>query len=71
MPLFEYECRKCGHVTTFLESYHSGKSHECEKCGARDTVKRVSAFAAQVHAPSAGSSVSAGPSCPTGTCPLS
>ena len=65
MPIFEYQCKKCEHVTTFLESFNGKKPHECEECGSRNTVKLVSTFATRVTASSAG------PSCPTGTCPLS
>jgi putative FmdB family regulatory protein len=63
MPMFEYQCKKCGHVTSFLEKAGSKKAHVCEKCGSKDTEKLFSTFAAK----SGGSSSS----CPTGTCPLS
>lgn len=65
MPIFEYQCKKCGHVTSFLEKAGSKKSHVCETCGSKDTEKMFSTFAAT----SGGSSSSS--SCPTGTCPLS
>ena len=65
MPIFEYRCRKCGHVTAFLESPNSGKSHACEKCRSKATEKVFSTFATKASGSS--SSVSA---CPTGTCPL-
>lgn len=66
MPLFEYQCKKCGHVTTFLEKANSRQPHACERCGSQDTGKLFSTFAAKVVSSSAGA-----PSCPTGTCPLS
>lgn len=66
MPIYEYRCKKCGHVTSFLESADSKQDHKCEKCGSRDTEKILSTFAAQVK-----DSPSSGSSCPTGTCPLS
>jgi len=66
MPMFEYRCKRCGHVTVFLESAGSRKAHPCEDCGSKATEKVFSTFAA----PSSGSG-SAGSSCPTGTCPLS
>jgi len=66
MPLFEYRCKKCGHVTTFLESAATRKAHACERCGSKQTEKIFSTFAAK-----SGESSSSGSACPTGTCPLS
>jgi putative FmdB family regulatory protein len=66
MPIFEYQCRKCGHVTSFLEKAGSREPHKCEKCGSSETEKIFSTFAARSKNSSSGSS-----SCPTGTCPLS
>ena len=67
MPLFEYRCKACGHVTEFLERADARTEHPCEQCGSTDTDKVLSAFAVGKGQPSA----SAGASCPTGTCPLS
>lgn len=67
MPLFEYRCRECRHVTEFLEKTHSKDQHKCEQCGSTKTEKVLSAFAVgKVE-----SSASTGASCSTGTCPLS
>jgi len=66
MPIFEYQCKKCDHVSSFLEKAASKKAHICEKCGSRDTEKIFSTFAAKCGGSSSGAS-----SCPTGTCPLS
>ena len=66
MPVFEYRCEKCGHVTSFLEKAGSRKAHACEKCGCKDTEKVFSTFATKSDSSSSDSS-----SCPTGTCPLS
>ena len=66
MPIFEYRCSKCGHVTPFLEEPDSKEVHKCKKCGSEDTQKIFSTFAARSGGSSTGSS-----SCPTGTCPLS
>lgn len=65
MPIFEYQCNKCGHVTSFLEKGSSRKAHACQKCGSKDTEKVFSTFAAK-----SGASSSSSPSCPTGTCRL-
>ena len=64
MPIFEYRCKKCGHVTSFLEKAGNKKFHACEKCGFKGTEKIFSTFAAKSGGSSSGSS------CPTGTCPL-
>ncbi|MCD4825835.1 MAG: zinc ribbon domain-containing protein [Phycisphaerae bacterium] len=63
MPLFEYRCKKCSHVTTVLEKAGSKKKHVCEKCGSKETEKIFSTFAAQSGGGKAGS-------CPSGTCSL-
>lgn len=65
MPIFEYQCKKCGHISSFLEKPGSTAAHACEKCGSGETEKMFSTFAAKSGDSSAGSS-----SCPTGTCPL-
>ena len=66
MPIFEYRCTKCGHVTAFLEKPDGRQAHPCQKCGSKATEKVFSTFAAKSGGSSSGAS-----SCPTGTCPLS
>lgn len=66
MPIFEYQCRKCGHVTSFLEKAGEKRNHTCEECGSKAMRKILSTFAVK-----AGSSSSGSDSCPTGTCGLS
>ncbi len=66
MPIFEYRCTECEHVTPFLEKPDNHKAHACEKCGSKGTKKIFSTFAAK-----SGTSSSSSSSCPTGTCPLS
>ena len=46
MPIYEYRCKNCGHVTAFLEKLGAKKRHPCEKCGSPRTAKRFSTFAA-------------------------
>ncbi|MFW6107480.1 MAG: FmdB family zinc ribbon protein [bacterium] len=65
MPIFEYKCEECGHVTEVLERAGSRADHKCRKCGSSRMEKLLSAFGV-----GKGRSSSDG-SCPTGTCPLS
>ena len=64
MPIFEYKCKECGHVTEVLERPGSRVGHKCPKCGSSPMEKLLSAFGVG-KGRSSGSS-----SCPTGTCPL-
>ncbi len=67
MPIYEYQCEKCQHVTEFLESSaNSTKQHRCEKCGSKDVRKLLSV----PNVGMAGGSSTASGSCPTGTCPI-
>ena len=58
MPLFEYKCGKCNHVTTFLEKAGTTAVHRCQECDSKDMTKMFSTFAAQsgndTQLPSAG-----------------
>ncbi len=67
MPIYEYQCKQCGHVTASLEKAGSTNKPPCEKCGSKATEKIFSTFAVD----GGGTSSSSGSSCPTGTCPLS
>jgi len=67
MPLFDYRCQECGHLTEFLESLDSNARHQCEHCGSDRVAKAISALAIKRK----GSASSEGSRCPTGTCPLS
>ncbi len=67
MPIYEYQCKQCGHVTAALQRAGSSENPLCESCGSEETAKIFSTFAVDRSA----SSSSGGSSCPTGTCPLS
>jgi putative FmdB family regulatory protein len=73
MPLFEYQCKKCGHTFEELVPRADAPAPACPKCGAENAQRQLSTFSASV-APSGGSSCSGGScstgSCPTGTCPF-
>lgn len=62
MPLYDFKCNKCGHVTTFLEKIGNKAEHCCEKCKSTDTAKIFSSF--QVKEKENEST------CTTGTCPF-
>ena len=76
MPIFEYKCAACGHVTSFLEPRGSRKAHKCESCGSADTSKMLSTFAAQSSSSRPGECATCdGPTCGdapcrTGSCPF-
>ena len=72
MPIYEYECRKCG---TSFEALILGREEPvCEQCGSKRLKKLVSTFAAvgsgEAMPPCKGSSPSCARSvCDSGLCP--
>ena len=64
MPLFEYECRGCGHHFEYLT--RQGQSPSCPTCAGVDLQKLLSVFAAHSDGPA--KSFSTLPSAPCGTC---
>lgn len=47
MPVYEYECQKCGHVTEALRKMSDADAAiACEKCGNAQTHRSHSVFAA-------------------------
>ena len=42
MPIYEYECKKCGCVFETITSSRDTAPPECEKCGSADVVRRLS-----------------------------
>jgi putative FmdB family regulatory protein len=43
MPIYEYECRKCGHAFEALQKVNDGALKKCPDCGALQLKKLVSA----------------------------
>ncbi|RPI75036.1 MAG: zinc ribbon domain-containing protein [Desulfobacteraceae bacterium] len=35
MPIYEYECQKCGEMTEVLQSFSDKPLHKCEKCNGK------------------------------------
>jgi putative FmdB family regulatory protein len=79
MPIYEYDCRGCGHAFELLVS-NGGKRAKCPQCNSTKLKRRFSVFAA--HQGSSGAVSCAGGVCPaasrggaspcaSGHCPLS
>ena len=48
MPIYEYECRKCGKTHEILQKISESPKRKCPSCGARSLKKLVSAAAFQL-----------------------
>jgi putative FmdB family regulatory protein len=76
MPIFEYKCQDCGHVTEVLQKSRKSTKQTCEKCDGSNMKRLLSGFAVgqgKSSAPTCDSCASL-PSCggcPGGTCSLS
>jgi putative FmdB family regulatory protein len=67
MPIYEYQCPKCGGKTEELVASFSAPAPKCSKCGSK-TEKMLSTFAASVSGPDSSSGFDGGGSCPSGGC---
>jgi len=69
MPLFEYQCKKCGHHMDVLVRSHKQEEQQvlCEKCGSAATERIIANFSVGHGRSSAGNCPTC---CPTGTCGL-
>lgn len=64
MPLYEFQCEKCGSTTEMLISFKEADAEfNCEECGGK--LKRVFSVMADAR-PSSGASSSEGPACSYG-----
>ena len=48
MPIYEYECPKCGQRASFLEDRDAARRRKCPGCGRRTFARVVSAAAFQL-----------------------
>ncbi len=67
MPIYEYQCPKCGAKTEELVASFSAPAPKCPKCGVK-TEKMLSTFAASVSGSDSFSGGDIGGSCPSGGC---
>ncbi|MBN1900306.1 zinc ribbon domain-containing protein [Candidatus Sumerlaeota bacterium] len=44
MPVYEYQCADCKHITEFLERFDNKEPHECEKCHSGKMSRILSRF---------------------------
>ncbi|VGO12071.1 hypothetical protein PDESU_00621 [Pontiella desulfatans] len=73
MPIFEYQCKKCGTRYEALVPTADAKA-ACESCGSRQVEKQLSTFSATTAAPTASPCAEmgcgkAGTGC-AGSCPV-
>jgi len=54
MPIFEYQCPKCGNINEVLVPSADTPAPACPSCGEKKTHKRFSSFSAVVKNPAAG-----------------
>ncbi len=50
MPIYEYECQKCGKVFSHLHRRLNEAAPACPECGDKDVKKKFSSFSAKVQA---------------------
>jgi len=61
MPIYEYECAHCGHVTEAMRRMDDAdQPMECEACGSKKTARKHSVFTASTGSPA--------PDMPAGPC---
>ena len=45
MPIYDYECKKCGHRFEYLHKASADAAPACPECGAEDAAKMPTSFA--------------------------
>ncbi|OQX64923.1 MAG: hypothetical protein B5M55_05170 [Desulfococcus sp. 4484_242] len=72
MPIYEFECKDCGHVTEILMASHETDLVVCGRCGGKNLIKVLSAHAAVNTSsgfPKNGADRCCGAGGPPSTCP--
>jgi putative FmdB family regulatory protein len=55
MPVYEYQCDKCGHTTESIRAMRDAdEAIACESCGSKKTHRAHSVFSAATSQPSGG-----------------
>ncbi len=67
MPIFEYKCSSCGYKFELFRSLTSSEPVACPNCGANETIKLFSTFAAANSGDHPGSLSSSGSGCSVGS----
>ena len=44
MPIYEFECKKCGETFEILVGFNEPLKQRCLKCGSKDTRRLLSVF---------------------------
>lgn len=75
MPIYEYRCEACGHVTEALVRSSRARKPKCGQCGSPKTSKIFSTFGVSIGVGSAGdfpscSSCSSEDSCDRSSCAM-
>ncbi len=70
MPIFEYRCQACQHVSAYIEKAGITGEHECKACGSKQTEKILSTFSTPAKSMSTNSGGGCSGGCSTGNCPL-
>lgn len=65
MPLYEFNCKKCGRDSEILTASSNWKGTKCPKCGSEQLVKKLSVFATAAAVSGGGGSCEM-PACSTG-----
>ncbi len=60
MPIYEFNCNKCGEEFEEIVGMSDKETPPCPKCGGKDTERMMSSFSSRLGGSSAG--VSCGPS---------
>lgn len=68
MPLFTYECEKCGHIQEEFARASDTAKRACPGCKTPTMTRRLGSFA--VSTGGGGSEACSTGTCPTGTCPF-
>lgn len=77
MPIYEFQCKKCGSDSEILIRTSDWKGTPCPKCGSKQLMKKLSVFAASTTGsgggelpPCAGNPSACGACCGGGACGL-